>query len=85
MRAGLAALLLVASGCALATPAPPPRPTLPEVTYVAPCDANAVVGLTQEAVEALRRRDQLLRRHIELLERHAREGVRLAPSVRGTW
>jgi hypothetical protein len=84
MRAGLAVLLLVTAGCAFTTPAPPPRPTLPEVTYVAPCDAQAVVGLTQEAVDALRRRDQLLRYHIELLEQQA-QGIRLVPSLRGSW
>lgn len=84
MRVGLAVLLLIVSGCALATSAPPARPTLPEVTYVAPCDAQAVVGLTQEAVEALRRRDQLLRHHIELLEQQA-QGIRLVPSFWGSW
>lgn len=69
MRTGLAVVSLVLSGCSAGTVVLPPRPTLPEVAYVASCDANAVVGLTPEAVEALRSRDLLLRRHIELLER----------------
>jgi hypothetical protein len=42
---------------------------LPEVRYVPPGDSKAVAGLTQEAVEALRKRDLLLRQHIERLER----------------
>jgi hypothetical protein len=41
---------------------------LPEVRYVEPCDPKAVAGLTNDAVEALRRRDILLQRHIERLE-----------------
>jgi hypothetical protein len=41
---------------------------LPEVRYVAPCDAKAVAGLTPEAIETLRKRDLLLRQHIERLE-----------------
>jgi hypothetical protein len=45
---------------------------LPEVAYVTPCDPKAVAGLTQEAVDALRNRDMLLRRHIQALEQQLR-------------
>jgi hypothetical protein len=41
---------------------------LPEVRYVTPYDPKAVAGLTQEAIEVLRKRDLLLRQHIERLE-----------------
>ena len=65
MKVGLLVLLLMLSGCSLGAVAPPPRPALPEVRYVDPCDAKAVAGLTPDAVEALRQRDLLLRRQIE--------------------
>ena len=69
MKAVVLVLLMLLSGCALGTAAPPPpRPALPEVRYVPPCDPKAVAGLTQEAVEVLRKRDLLLREHIERLE-----------------
>ena len=69
MRAVVSVLLLLLAGCSLGTAIPPPsRPALPEVRYVAPCDAKAVAGLTQEAIETLRKRDLLLRQHIERLE-----------------
>jgi len=69
MKAGLLVLALLVSGCSLGTAAPPPpRPALPEVRYVPPCDSKAVAGLTQEAVETLRTRDLLLRQHLERLE-----------------
>jgi hypothetical protein len=68
MREGLVMLSLFLSGCSFGAGTLPQRPALPEVAYVAPCDAQAVVGLTPEAVETLRNRDLLLRRHIELLE-----------------
>ena len=76
MRKGLVVLGLVFSGCSFGTRGqpPPPGPALPEVTYVVPCDPKAVAGLTQDAVEALRNRDLLLRRHIQLLEQHVRGG-----------
>jgi hypothetical protein len=69
MRAVVPVLLLLLAGCSLGTAIPPPpRPVLPEVRYVAPCDAKAVAGLTQEAIETLRKRDLLLQQHIERLE-----------------
>jgi hypothetical protein len=71
MKVGLLGLLVLLPGCAWwATAAPPPsRPALPEIRYVEPCDPKAVAGLTNEGVEALRKRDILLQRHIEKLER----------------
>jgi hypothetical protein len=71
MNVGLLVLVFLLPGCAWwATAAPPPpRPTLPEVRYVEPSDPKAVAGLTNEAVEALRKRDLLLQKHIERLER----------------
>ncbi|HEV8714283.1 MAG TPA: hypothetical protein VGX03_15835 [Candidatus Binatia bacterium] len=69
MQAVVLVLSMLLSGCALGTAAPsPPRPALPEVRYVPPCDPKAVAGLTQEAIEVLRKRDLLLRQHIERLE-----------------
>ena len=70
MKAGLLVLLTLLSGCSLGAVAPPPpRPALPEVRYVPPCDSKAVAGLSQESIETLRKRDLLLRQHIEQLER----------------
>ena len=69
MKVVVLVLLMLLSGCGLGTAAPPPsRPALPEVRYVPPCDPKAVAGLTQEAIEVLRKRDLLLRQHIERLE-----------------
>jgi hypothetical protein len=79
MRVGLVVLSLLPFGCSFGTIAPPPRPPLPEIAYVAPCDTKAVVGLTPEAVEALRNRDLILRHHIELLEQQLR-GERSTPA-----
>lgn len=75
MKVGSVMLVLVLSGCAASRVAPPPRPALPEVRYLNPCDPKAVAGLTQEAVEALRNRDLLWQRHVERLERQL-QGVR---------
>ena len=74
MRMVLVVLGLMLTGCSLGTRSqpPPPPPALPEVTYVTPCDTKAVAGLTQEAVDALRTRDLLLRRHIQYLEQQIR-------------
>ena len=73
MRKGLVVIWLVLSGCSFSGRVPPPpAPSLPEVSYVAPCDPKAVAGLTQDAVEALRSRDLLLRRHIQRLEQQLR-------------
>ncbi len=73
MRLGVIVLLMFLSGCTLGAKAQlPPPPTLPEVAYVPPCDPKAVAGLTNEAVEALRTRDLLLRRHIQTLEQQIR-------------
>ena len=73
MRLGFIVLFALFSGCTFgAKVQPPPQPTLPEVTYVPPCDPKAVAGLTTEAVEALRNRDILLRRHIQALEEQIR-------------
>ncbi len=73
MRKGLVVLGLVLSDCSFSGRVPPPpAPALPEVSYVAPCDPKAVAGLTQDAVEALRDRDLLLRRHIQRLEQQIR-------------
>ena len=70
MSTRLMVFMLLLVGCSLRTSTkPPPPPTLPEITYVAPCDPKAVAGLTKETVDALRNRDLILRRHIEQLER----------------
>jgi len=71
MNVGLLWFMLFLPGCTYLTTVapPPPRPSLPEVRYVSPQDPRAVAGLTAEAVEALRKRDQLLQKHLETLER----------------
>jgi hypothetical protein len=38
------------------------------VSYVAPCDDDAKVGLTAEGIEQLRARDEAWRNHVEALE-----------------
>ncbi|MGE0821268.1 MAG: hypothetical protein AB7G75_17330 [Candidatus Binatia bacterium] len=71
----VAVLGIIVSGCSFGATRgqPPPAPVLPEIAYVAPCDPQAVAGLTQDAVDALRNRDLLLRRHIQRLEQQLRE------------
>lgn len=72
-RLGLIVLFGFLFGCTFgAKVQPPPSPILPEIAYVPPCDPKAVAGLTNEAVEALRNRDILLRRHIQTLEQQIR-------------
>jgi hypothetical protein len=73
MQVGLLMLLVLLSGCSVRPVAPPPRPALPEVRYIAPCDPKAVAGLTAEAIEALRRRDLLWQRYVEQLEQQLQE------------
>ena len=64
------------SGCSQwATPAPaPPRPSLPAVHYVKPSDPKAVVGLTQDVIEALQERDRRWQQHVEFLEQRLQGG-----------
>jgi hypothetical protein len=67
----IATLALGASGCAATARSPaalPPRPSLPAVKFVQPCDAHATVGLTPEGVEDLKRRDAAWRAYVERLE-----------------
>lgn len=73
MRKGWVVIGVILSGCSLGARAQPfPAPALPEVSYLAPCDPKAVAGLSEDAVEALRERDSLLRRHIQRLEQQVR-------------
>lgn len=46
----------------------PPRPALPEVAYVRPCDPDAVIALTAADEKALVVRDRLLLEYIQELE-----------------
>jgi hypothetical protein len=46
----------------------PPRPALPEVAYVRPCDPDAVIALTATDEKALVVRDRLLLEYIQELE-----------------
>ena len=58
------------SGCSQwATSAPaPPRPSPAAVHYVKPNHPEAVVGLTQDAVEALHKRYRRWQQYVEFLE-----------------
>ena len=64
-------------GCSLwtARTAAPPRPSLPAVTYVKPNHPQAVLGLTQDSVQALQERDGRWQRHVKLLEQRLQGGV----------
>lgn len=68
--AAIAALVAVAalSGCASRRAAVPPRPSLPEVKFVPPCDPQASVGLTPSGVDNLKLRDEAWRSHVKYLE-----------------
>jgi hypothetical protein len=75
--AGVAAAALLASACATAARSPvaaPPRPTLPAVKFVPPCDPSATVGLTAAGVDELKRRDAAWRAHVERLEAMLKSG-----------
>jgi hypothetical protein len=64
----VAALVAGAAGCAAQRPAVPPRPALPAVVFVPPCDPQASIGLTEAGVAQLRARDEAWRTHVEVLE-----------------
>ena len=61
-------LTIVASACTSAVRVPPPRPNLPAVQFVPPCDPAATVGLTAQGVEELKRRDAAWKAHVQQLE-----------------
>ncbi len=56
------------SGCAPRRAVVPPRPGLPAVKFVPPCDPQASVGLTPSGVDDLRQRDAIWRAHVGYLE-----------------
>jgi hypothetical protein len=56
------------AGCAATKPAVPPRPPLPAVSFVPPCDPQASIGMTEVGVAQLRSRDEAWRTHVEVLE-----------------
>ena len=69
-RIGLLALL---AGCAPTLAMLPARPAQPEIRYLRPSDPHVVAGLTQDAMELLRERDQRWQQHIEVLEQQLRD------------
>jgi hypothetical protein len=64
----LCAAVALLAGCAASRPLPP-RPALPAVRFVPPCDPQATVGLTAEGVEQLRARDTAWHQYVDSLER----------------
>ena len=68
-RAVLVGVVSALVGCTATHPPLPPRPPLPAVRFVPPCDPQATVGLTAEGVEQLRARDAAWRQYSESLER----------------
>ena len=63
-----AATLAAVTGCAAQRPKVPPRPALPAVVFVPPCDPQASIGMTEAGVAQLRARDEAWRTQVELLE-----------------
>jgi len=64
----LAASLAALAGCSASRPQVPPRPPLPAVSFVPPCDPQASIGMTEVGVAQLRSRDEAWRTHVEVLE-----------------
>lgn len=65
-----AALSAGAAGCAAQQrPTIPPRPQLPAVVFVPPCDPQASIGMTEAGVAQLRARDDAWRTQVEILEK----------------
>jgi len=61
-------MLVAVAGCAAQRPKVPPRPALPAVVFVPPCDPQASIGMTEAGVAQLRARDEAWRTQVELLE-----------------
>lgn len=61
-------LLGTLAGCSAQRPSVPPRPALPAVVFVPPCDPQASIGMTEAGVAQLRARDEAWRTHVEILE-----------------
>ncbi|MEW6271726.1 MAG: hypothetical protein AB1689_20775 [Thermodesulfobacteriota bacterium] len=64
----LAAVCAGVGGCSAQRPPVPPRPELPAVLFVPPCDPQASIGMTEAGVAQLRARDEAWRTHVEILE-----------------
>lgn len=64
----LLAAAVAGAGCSAQRPAVPPRPELPAVLFVPPCDPQASIGMTEAGVAQLRARDEAWRTHVEILE-----------------
>ncbi|MBY0277130.1 hypothetical protein K2Z84_17490 [Candidatus Binatia bacterium] len=63
-----ATLLGTTAGCSAQRPQIPPRPALPAVSFVPPCDPQASIGMTEQGVAQLRARDEAWRSYVEVLE-----------------